>query len=201
MKCDDVIDRIDAWAAGELADADAAAVERHVDGCADCREQARVARSLAVSAGRLPREMAPARDLWPGIRADIEANAGSSWGDWTGRIAAVLVIGLASLLAYRMDPVQTGDPVRASNGYSSGMQSPWRYALERTHLPDAEREALAADMRRQDRAVERLTAALTEHPENRNLQSLYHAAYRDRMAMTRKIAELAHKYPNGSGES
>jgi anti-sigma factor RsiW len=68
-------DRLDAWLDGELSPADRMQAERHVGECAECRENAARLRALRDAAAALPREIPPARDLWPGIAARLSEPA------------------------------------------------------------------------------------------------------------------------------
>jgi hypothetical protein len=60
-------DRLSEYVDGELAPADRAAAERHLARCAECADVLADLRALTTSAGLLP-DVAPERDLWPGIR-------------------------------------------------------------------------------------------------------------------------------------
>lgn len=65
-------ERLDDWLDGELAPAERLEAERHLSDCAECRETAARLRALRDEAGALPRELVPARDLWPGIAARLQ---------------------------------------------------------------------------------------------------------------------------------
>ncbi|MGH7645223.1 MAG: zf-HC2 domain-containing protein [Gemmatimonadales bacterium] len=58
---------LNALADGTLEAADRAAVERHVAQCLACRRVVNGLRALLAGVAALPREIAPARDLWAGI--------------------------------------------------------------------------------------------------------------------------------------
>jgi anti-sigma-K factor RskA len=93
-----------------LPDAERQEVDRHVRDCPDCREALEALRSLKAAAERLPRSLAPPRDLWPHIQATLNAgeaarrpfSPGLSWlwrAGWTWRAglatAAMLVVATA----------------------------------------------------------------------------------------------------------
>lgn len=67
--------RLDEYLDGDLPLPQRTAVEQHLDGCAECRREVDALRELRAGARALPRGIAPPRDLWPEIRARIEAPA------------------------------------------------------------------------------------------------------------------------------
>jgi anti-sigma factor RsiW len=71
-----VLERLDDWAANELPDEDRQAVEFHLAVCGECRAEAEAIRSILEDVATLPLEMVPGRDLWAGIAARIEPQAG-----------------------------------------------------------------------------------------------------------------------------
>jgi len=71
MTCDEVRERLDDFVDAALAPADARAVTEHLAGCASCRAVADGLHRLLGDARELPREVAPARDLWPAIERRI----------------------------------------------------------------------------------------------------------------------------------
>lgn len=72
MNCSNCQSRLHDYLDGELASSDANAIRVHVEGCAACRGQLEALRNLIGRAAALPREIAPARDLWREIRREIE---------------------------------------------------------------------------------------------------------------------------------
>ena len=75
MTHEQALERLDDFAGGELAPAEHAAVQRHLQGCGECRAEVEALRSLLDEARFLPREIAPPRDLWAGISARLEPRA------------------------------------------------------------------------------------------------------------------------------
>jgi hypothetical protein len=113
--------RISEHVDGTLEPGERTALEQHLAGCSACRALALDLRELVERARALP-EREPARDLWPGIRAEIErarpARAGRSPG-WSGLVprltalAAGVVLGLG--VGWILDrPAQ--EPVQVARG-------------------------------------------------------------------------------------
>jgi anti-sigma factor RsiW len=73
MKCEEVLSRLDEHVDGELHASDARRLNDHLATCPSCRRQERRLRELLDQAARLPKERAPARDLWPGILGRLQA--------------------------------------------------------------------------------------------------------------------------------
>lgn len=67
MTCERVRDLLDDYLDGELPAETAVPLRGHLEGCAACAEEERALRSLLAEAAALPREIAPARELWSGI--------------------------------------------------------------------------------------------------------------------------------------
>lgn len=80
MNCTDCQDRLHDYVAGDLPALESRAFDAHVAGCAACRTRLDALRALLASAAALPRALAPARDLWPALRQEIEALTSSPLG-------------------------------------------------------------------------------------------------------------------------
>ena len=93
------------------------AMHRHLDGCAACRSLLADLRSISVEAGELP-PLEPARDLWSGIAARIEAPVVPLAGgfararghvSWRAAgLAAAAIVVLTSAITYKL--ARRGDP-------------------------------------------------------------------------------------------
>jgi hypothetical protein len=70
---DEILDRLDDWADDALEPEARLHVDAHLRSCDGCRMEAESLRRLREQAAALPREIQPARDLWAGIEARIEA--------------------------------------------------------------------------------------------------------------------------------
>ena len=102
--------RLQAWLDGELPEAEAEEVRRHVKGCACCSEEQEAVRAV-LGALRSDAGAEPMRPMWPAVRARIAPGAkprfGFSFGLGTALAAAAgLIIGIA--LGTSGDLQQTG---------------------------------------------------------------------------------------------
>jgi hypothetical protein len=111
---DHVSDRLSAYLDDELGAPERAAVEAHLRSCAACAaELGALQRVVAYARGVAARDEPPARDLWSGIRARIEAQpAGRSFGGgsqaprrvslpvWQLAAAAVLLMAVSAGTAW-----------------------------------------------------------------------------------------------------
>jgi hypothetical protein len=73
MNCREVEDRLSDWIDGELAASESQELAQHLEGCARCRQEEQGLRRIVATASTLPRELQPARDLWPGIERELPA--------------------------------------------------------------------------------------------------------------------------------
>ena len=164
---------------------------------------------LIAAASRLATEISPERDLWPDIAEAIERPPARRWTPMFAQAAAVLVLVAASsgITWYAVNdhrPIVTYQPElafeHASFGaqYSLGPDFQDARAMLSAEL-EAELEGLSADERAnietslavmQD-AIEIINAELERDPENIYLQEMLLKAYRDELALMRRVGGLA----------
>jgi hypothetical protein len=115
-------EQLDDYVDGLLSEQERAATEAHISGCETCRHTVDFLRALQGGAAGLPREIEPARDLWPELEARISPTRvmrvdfrgrgplaligiRSAWGQWAALAAAALVLIVASsgITAYFMN--------------------------------------------------------------------------------------------------
>jgi predicted anti-sigma-YlaC factor YlaD len=77
MTCEQAFTRLDEYVDGDLDEAAFQEVELHLAGCAECRQQERELRALIAEAAALPREILPARDLWPELAERLRGAEGA----------------------------------------------------------------------------------------------------------------------------
>ena len=166
--CDDA--RLHDFADGTLAADERAAVDAHLPTCADCRAELARITALAGRVAASPRDVPPARDLWPELRAriaahqageeaasahDPRARVAARWGGWQLRAAAGIAIAVASSAAtvallrgsrenaVRPAPVpvaQAPAPVPPTPGFAAGYE---RTARDLAAELEAQRPSLA----------------------------------------------------------
>lgn len=71
MTCAECDDRLDDYVDGLLDEAAFQEIELHLAGCETCRRGERRLRALLAQAAALPCEVAPGRELWPGVAARL----------------------------------------------------------------------------------------------------------------------------------
>lgn len=120
--CDALRELLDERLDGGLDAERSARLESHLGVCADCRTAAAQLETLRTATDRLPRELEPARDLWPGVERRLEPRRG-----WLHSVAALMdsalrrpapffaaaAAGLALTVAvwiWRTEPAPTGSP-------------------------------------------------------------------------------------------
>jgi hypothetical protein len=174
---------------------------------------------LLKAASRLPGELPPERDLWPGIRDRLAMEAGATgstpraWSGWTFRFAAaaalVAATALVTLQLVREEPsaplvgADTLEPARFGAAYDLGAKHKLARAslsrdLER-HLQDLPTDTAAVVRRNLEQirlAVSEINAALEEDPNNILLQQLLMAAYQDEMDVLVNVNRMATAVPS-----
>jgi predicted anti-sigma-YlaC factor YlaD len=218
MTCHALDELLDDWVDGALAGAEAREVEAHLAGCVACRESERQLRQLLAHAAALPRGVAPARDLWPGIAERIER--GSFWStlvtSWQplALAAAAVVLGLSALLWNGSGPAAvrtvampsasptlrtvagTGvaDPVlaAAARDYEEAA-STLLEALQRRRaaLPAEDLARVEANLEVIDRALEEVRQALVKDPASPELNRMLVATHRKKVDVLRRVVRLS----------
>lgn len=75
MTHEQAIERLDEFVSGELPDIETRLVERHLEGCDECRAEAEAIRALLAEVATLPAGIAPPTDLWQAIAPRLEPRA------------------------------------------------------------------------------------------------------------------------------
>jgi hypothetical protein len=172
---------------------------------------------LTAAARRLPREIAPERDLWPGIRDRIESPvAPVTGGDakyraWPLRFAAAAALVAATALI-TLTLVQTpgpelaerpnGEPARFGAGHDLGanhqlVRASLRADLARhlETLPPETAAVVERNLAQIREAVKEINRALENDPGNILLQQLLMAAYQDEMDVLANVNRMARAVP------
>ncbi len=219
MRCDEVRVLLDDYADGALAAGGAARVDDHLAGCPGCAAELEGLRRLLALAADLPREIAPSRDLWPTVAADIagapkvvHVRFSGSWRRGLAAAAAVVVAVGSLLIAYSLGRQHSG--VRSALApTASPLAVPARlggtsFAVAEAELIDARDQLLAAlDARRSsmspdtqqvvddslqliDEAIARISVALVDDPLNPKLANRLAGAYRTQIEFLQRATAL-----------
>lgn len=174
-------------------------------------------RSVMDAAARLPREVAPSRDLWPGIEAAIAppaAGGGWRWNGLVAQAAAVLIlVGGSSGLTYLAvhedrDPTLpiapvtplNFEPVSGSFGSQYNLGPDFRDARsdleaklveELASLDPETRAEVEKNVTAIRDAIEEINQALAAEPDNALLQNLLLSAYRRELALMTRVDGMA----------
>jgi hypothetical protein len=187
MTCAEVDRHLDDYVDDALGEATFQELELHLAGCAGCREQERLLRSLLAEAQALPNELAPPRDLWPGIRArlgrpgvlsfSLRRPSLAAWLPAALVAAAALALAFAALLRA---PGGAWAPSRAAIE-PAGQTRPAGMSPQPAGVLDAEREYA--------QAAATLLAALRGRPERLSAETLT-AVEKDLLVIDQALAQI-----------
>jgi len=217
MTCDAILERLDEYVDGGLAEAEFQEVERHLADCAACRQQEKELRRLLALAAALPRAVAPGRDLYPGILERLEprrvvslASRRRPWVVPTLAAAATVLVAFGATL-FRSTPDRTPDAGAAPAGRvvpaAAGLPADLaaveleygRAASELREALDARRGTLAPDtleivdrnLRTIDTALEEIRQALRQDPANADLARMLRSTHRRKVELLQQVTRLA----------
>jgi hypothetical protein len=158
---------------------------------------------------RLPTQIEPSRDLWPGIAAAISAPAQPKRARvWTMRIAAGLAcVALGVGLGYRLPPkpgtmpgpqssqeaINTWlvKPVMLDAGYQKArMQLAGEFFRRIAELPPNDRARVQKGLRQIEDGLRELNDALKAQPDSVLLQQLALGAYQQELEYMQNVASL-----------
>jgi hypothetical protein len=172
---------------------------------------------LLTAARRLPGEIPPQRDLWPGIRDRIESPAepvmagdAKPWA-WPLRFAAAAAL-VAATAVITLTVVQpsgpelaerpNGEPARFGAGHTLGanhqlVRASLRADLARhmEALPPETAAVVERNLAQIRAAVKDINGALENDPGNILLQQLLMAAYQDEMDVLANVNRMARAVP------
>jgi hypothetical protein len=196
---DDYLERrLDAAATAEAA--------AHLFACSACRTLADELRALHVAATTLPREIQPARNLWPGISARLAPRQVRTlaWKRWAPLVmAATIVVAVTALLTARL----TSHGSRVAAGPAPVSAHPAAFDADRDYaLATEDLERLLAERRDQlapatvavlernlaliDAAITESRAALAADPANADLRALLWGAHRQKLDLLERATRL-----------
>lgn len=200
MNCETVRDLIDPYVAGTLAARDAAALEEHVAGCAECTIDLAAASALKDPVRALPRRMDPPSDLWPAVRLRLVERRIPGWGALAA--AAVLLIALTSVVTALLLNRRDAATVPLASGAAAVRMVEASYveqarALEAALEEGRDRlapETIAIVQQNLEVIAEAITesrAALEQDPANQDLRILLRTGHEQRVALLEQAVRLS----------
>jgi hypothetical protein len=164
---------------------------------------------LMRAAGQLRKSVSPERDLWPGISDAIQRPARRRWTPMLAQAAAiVLLVGASSGVTYMtmkesrpVPTVSTPDMIfeQASFGnryyLGPGFQDARNLLVadlevELERLSPESRATIETNLTLLHSAINEMNSALEADPENTLLQDRLLRAYREELALLRRVGEL-----------
>jgi hypothetical protein len=218
MKCSDVLTRLDDLMDGTVASGERAAVEGHLESCAGCRSEVEARSALRCRVDELARWVEPSRDLWPGIAHRIERQKvvpgrfGSRARRYVLTAAAAAVVAAALLAAYTVGRQHSEESVQAMREVTpavvtasfkdtslGAVEAEFRHArTELMAILEQRRHELSpetlwvvdSNLRLIDDAIEEITIALGQDPDNPQLTHRLAAVYRQQIELLRTATGL-----------
>jgi anti-sigma factor RsiW len=221
MTCHELDERLDDWLDGALAAPHAQELEAHLASCEACRERVRQMRQLLAHAAALPRSLQPDRDLWPGVRDQVERR--SAWvGFWTSwqpvALAAAATLALAAGVYLWQGPAPSPvrtvampspsaapllQPVAGASGFDPVLAEAARNyeraagelleALQqrRTALQPEDLARVEANLEVIDRALAEVREALVRDPGSPELNRMLVATHKKKVDVLRRVVRLS----------
>jgi len=214
MTCAMLDERLDDWIDGTLPEAEAREVEAHLGECASCRDGAQKLRTVLAHATALPRSVAPARDLWPGIASRIERERRFAWtgspAAWLA-VAAAVVFATLAVMAYQRPPspevvVITNPPAGPAARPATAALDPGLQEMERDYQAASNALLLALQERKDqmseetlksveqniaviDRALSEVREALAKDPASPELGQMLMSTHRKKVEVLRQLVK------------
>lgn len=172
---------------------------------------------MTMAASQLATEIAPSRDLWPGIAEAIKAPQQPRQTPWFAQAAAVfLLVGASSMVTYsvlKYDAANTPQSVvqviptnltfeRAAFGGEHTLESVYGRAAgnvessldrELQNLSPEAREDVKRNLAVIHQAIADISQALEEEPNNGFLQELLVEAYRNELAIMNRVGGMTQR--------
>lgn len=218
MTCEQVMERLDDYLDGELAENAFQEVELHLASCAACREEERSLRAVVAWAAALPRQQEPPRDLWPEIADEIASArrfalvskvASRPAARWTAGLAAAATVVLAVWLVSRetrRGPEVAGPAPRGSvrpvalgpDAFAEAERDYQRATAElmaalgarRASLSPETSAAIDENLRVIDVALAEIRAALQSDPSSPRLGRLLASTHEKKIETLRRVLKL-----------
>jgi hypothetical protein len=214
MNCHESADRFDEYLDGRLDPAEANDLRTHLAGCRSCSESLEQILELRDLAASLPRSEEPPRDLWPSIAARISegkvVRGRFGYRALLAAAAAVLIVSAvigAYLIGRSQAVVVAEGPAVVSGGPSEILLASFEglgvdgYETRRNellHALDLRKDELSPEtiavvmdnLLLIDQAMDRISVALGEDPENELLMKQLAGAYRRQIDLLQRAVRL-----------
>jgi anti-sigma factor RsiW len=216
MNCTRLEELINDYVDGHLSEDERHDVELHLAGCPKCRRAVEQLRAIVERAAALPREVAPPRDLMPGIRRAVEGagkhRAGAPWMMWAAVAASVIILITAGVIGIN---IKDTDPDTAQLAPPPGTVLPASHSVAR-EFHAAEQEylqaaALLAEALQKQRgalspetaavvdenleiineAIENIRQAMDAEPGNPRNGQVLTALYQQKIEILRRVSRLS----------
>ena len=218
MTCAETQDRLDDYVDGTLGGADLHEVELHLAGCAACAGEERELRALVAGAAALPREISPARDLWPGITDRIAAARPRpdapvvhriwTWSPALLAAAAAVIVALGATLARVWTPAARPQPRDGAVQEAAWTTDPSLLAAERDYarataqlmaalearkasLPPETVASVERDLVTIDAALRQVRGALRQDPGNAQLSHMLASTHQKKVDVLQRVVRLS----------
>ena len=219
MTCEQALSRLDDYVDGELDEAAFQEIELHLDGCAECREAERAVRALMAEAAALPREILPARDLWPELAERLRGAEGArlvprpalpSWRTPMAMAAAASVLvaltatlwvrghgprreaGVTPATLQTVASVDPGADLLATEREYARATADLMAAIEsqKAALTPETRQVLDANLETIDEALAQVRTALRKDPGNGALTHLLTSTHQKKLDALQRVVRL-----------
>jgi hypothetical protein len=204
MTCAEFRARMDGFVTGVLAPAESAAFEAHLEHCRACEEWLAREEPVPAGASALPRSIAPASDLWPGIRQRIDRPARSigriTVPRWALAAAAMGLVALSSgvTAALLRSPDAAPAVVRGVNAleaqYAEASRDLSRLLEDaRATLAPETMTVIEKNLAIIDAALGEAREALSRDPGNEALGQMVVVAWRQKVDLLRRATAFGTK--------
>lgn len=192
MNCDEALTRLEELRAGTLSAEEAGLVRAHVSDCPVCAADLAFLDRLEGDIARLPGEILPPRDLWPGIDARLAPPRSARHWLAAAAIITLLAIGtavVAALLSPRPAPAPP-DAIAAMETEYRSASTELLTAVESGEgsLTPRMVQVVEQNLRIADAAIAELRDALRDNPGNTGLELMLRAAWEKKLDLLRRAA-------------
>jgi hypothetical protein len=215
MNCETFERRIDEYVDGLLDEAARSEADAHLAVCDRCRSSLRALREVLEGAAALPRHIEPPRDLFPEVRAAIEAGNGTERrrrvtpAVWLALAASLIVAVAAGIIGLPMlrpgtVPVAAEDnpPAAQKDAMAEYLEAEEQYirateqlfdALEKQgdSLPPGTAAIVQENLETIDQAIEQVRVALARDPGNPRTGQVLTALHRQKLHLLKKASRLS----------